>query len=276
MTFSALEGVAIASDNYIHLSDENRIFRMTDGSDAVVYSGSLDDGLQNGARMSALYAAPRALAVSSGGDVFICDYGNAVVRRITGGNTVSTFSSFTAPDLRGIAVDSSGNIFVTVGNSNKVSKITSAGFSSTFTTSTTVPMGIAVDASGNVYITDMHAVKKISSGGAISGLAGSTTSGFANGVGSAARFYSPKALAIGSDGDLYVADSGNHCIRKVALATNKVTTYASVCTSSGSTNGAATTARFSSPRGIAATTNSVFYVVDGGNSQERLRKVYIG
>lgn len=73
-----------------------------------------------------------------------------------------------------------------------------------------------------------------------------------------------------------MVDSGNHCIRKVVLATNGVTTYAGVCTSSGSTDGVATTALFDTPRGIAATTGSKFYVVDGGNSQERVRKIFIG
>lgn len=82
--------------------------------------------------------------------------------------------------------------------------------------------GVAVDTSGNVYVTDSgnNRIQKISANGVVTTLAGGTQ-GFADGTGTAARFYDPRGVAIAYDGTIFVADTGNNRIRKItnSLAT---------------------------------------------------------
>ncbi|KAJ8538918.1 hypothetical protein ON010_g12955 [Phytophthora cinnamomi] len=137
----------------------------------------------------------------------------------------------------------------------KVRKITSTDVSTlvSLTSSEDIDVlhGLAVDSSRN-------AVLKFTSTGEMSVVAGSGEKGFVNGIGEAARFSTPWALTIGSDGNLYVAESVNNCIRKIDLATTEVTTYAGICETSGSTDGLAANATFENIHAIAAAANNVF------------------
>jgi sugar lactone lactonase YvrE len=74
-----------------------------------------------------------------------------------------------------------------------------------------------VDGSGNVFATNGNTIVKITPAGAVSTIAGSSTQGFADGPGSQAQFYSPNALALDADGNLYVSDEGNQRIRKISF-----------------------------------------------------------
>jgi sugar lactone lactonase YvrE len=132
------------------------------------------------------------------------------------------------------------------------------------------PLGLTHDAAGNVYVADTgnSVIRRIAADGSVStlaGLAGAT--GTTDGTGSAARFNMPNSIALGPDGDLYVADTENGLIRRVTTA-GVVTTYA------GSTNGYADNptplaAQFFFPRGIAAAPNGDLLVADTGNSRVR-------
>jgi sugar lactone lactonase YvrE len=90
------------------------------------------------------------------------------------------------------------------------------------------------------------------------------TEGSADGTGSAARFSSPGGLALDGSGHLFVADSGNHAIRMIVIATGAVTTFAGTSTVSGSTDGALGTGRFYYPRGLTSL-GGVLYVSDTNN-----------
>lgn len=88
--------------------------------------------------------------------------------------------------------------------------------------------------------------------------------GFADGTGSAARFNGPDGLALDGAGNLYVADSGNHVIRKIVIATRAVTTFAGTAGVSGSADGALNTGKFFFPRGVAYASGTL-YVSDTNN-----------
>lgn len=135
------------------------------------------------------------------------------------------------------------------------------------------PYAVAIDAQKNLYVTDTlnHTIRKVSPSGAVTTLAGSVGSpGNANGTGAAARFNFPVGIAVDGSGNVYVADSRNFTIRKITPA-GEVTTYAGAAFQPGSTDGAAASARFLLPYGVATDGGGNVYVADGGN--HTIRKI---
>ncbi|NBQ56105.1 MAG: hypothetical protein EBU36_05620, partial [Verrucomicrobia bacterium] len=135
------------------------------------------------------------------------------------------------------------------------------------------PQAVATDASGNVYVADSgnHTIRKISLDGTVSTVAGMAgQSGSADGDGAAARFCGPKALAVGGDGAIYVADTENHLIRKISPA-GAVTTLAGTAGLPGSQDGTGPSASFFRPLGITVDGSGNVYVADTGN--HTLRKI---
>jgi hypothetical protein len=130
------------------------------------------------------------------------------------------------------------------------------------------PWWIAVDTSGNVYVADTnnHVIRKITSAGLVTTLAGSAGSpGSTDDTGNAARFRNPHGIAMGSDGNLYVADQGNNTIRKVTPA-GVVETLAGLAGNVGSADGVGSAARFKTPTGISADDSGNLYVADLDNN----------
>jgi len=136
------------------------------------------------------------------------------------------------------------------------------------------PSGVAVDRDGAVYVADSrnHCLRKIAGDGVVTTFAGTTTEGFADGVGAAARFSGPAAVALAPDGSLFVSDTGNHRIRRIARD-GAVSTFAGSDTprddigraGGGSKDGPATQAQFQYPVGLAVDAAGTVYVADVGN-----------
>ena len=126
---------------------------------------------------------------------------------------------------------------------------------------------------GNLYVTDFgnHLIRKIViSSGVVTTLAGTGSSGSADGTGTAASFYSPGGIT--SDGtNLFVAGINNHIIRKIVISSGVVTTFAGTG-STGSSDGTGTAASFNFPFGITNDGTNLF-VVDGQN--HLIRKIVI-
>ena len=204
-------------------------------------------GYLDGTGSSAKFKGPAGVAVDSAGTVYVVDLVDQRIRKITPAGVVTTLAGsgtvgfadgtgsaaqFYYP--RGVAVDSSGTVYVGDTSSNRIRKITPAGVVTTLAGSGTGeygsvdgtggaakfhnPWGVAVDSSGTVYVADANInqrIRKITSAGVVTTLAGSGTYGFADGMGSAAQFDGPFGVAINSSGTVYVADTDNHRIRKI-------------------------------------------------------------
>jgi streptogramin lyase len=137
------------------------------------------------------------------------------------------------------------------------------------------PSGVAVDSVGNVYVADYfnNRIRKIDTGTmTVSTLAGSGVQGSANGPAASAEFYYPAGVAIDSVGNMYVADSNNHGIRKIDTALNVSTLAGSGA--AGSADGPAALAQFSSPQDVAVDSAGNVYVADCNNT--KIRKIDVG
>jgi len=204
------------------------------------------------------------------------------------GSTDATGSAARFYFPQGVAVDSEGNVFVADSFNNTIRKVTSAGVVTTLagtagssgSTDGTgsaarflLPTSVAVDSEGNVFVADTnnHTIRKVTSAGVVTTLAGSATnSGTADGIGSAARFSSPQGVSVDSSGSVFVADRLNHTIRQI-FSGGLVTTLAGTAGSSGSTDGTGSAARFNSPRSTAVDTAGNVFVADTSN--RTIRKI---
>ncbi|MBM3267722.1 MAG: hypothetical protein FJZ01_08755 [Candidatus Sericytochromatia bacterium] len=188
-----------------------------------------------------------------------------------------------------VVVDPSGNRFVAVNNTNKIVKITAAGVVSNFVGSGSAastdgtgagaafnsPVGIAQDSAGNLYVSEYsgHRIRKVSPTGEVTTLAGSAQGYLDNTTGTSAKLSNPYGLAVDANDNVYVADEGNHVIRRIT-PTGAVSTYAgkqSAPCEATPTNGATSSATFCYPAQLTLDTAGNLYVTDRGSC--RIRKI---
>jgi hypothetical protein len=204
------------------------------------------------------------------------------VGNIDGSGTGGRFNS-----PSGSGIDAGGNVYVADSFNNTVRKITPAGLVTTFagTAGTSgsadgtgksvrfnFPGDVVTDASGIVYVSDSanNTIRRITPAGTVTTLAGLAGSpGSADGTGNGARFNQPSGLAVDASGNVYVADSGNHTIRKITSA-GVVTTVAGVAGTAGGTDGPTATATFNQPASVAADASGHVFVADTGNATVRM------
>ncbi len=301
--FNTPTGVGVDANGNVYVADSvnHTIRKITPAGVVTTLAGSAGNpGSADGTGSAAQFSSPMAVAVDTGGNVYVADASNSTIRKITSAGVVTTLAGLagnsgyadgTGSAARfgfsfGIAVDTSGNVYVGDWNNNTVRKITSAGVvttlaglagSNSYADGTgsdarfSLPSGVAVDASGNVYVADTfnNTIRKITSAGVVTTLAGSAFNfGNVDGTGSAARFNGPEGVAVDSSGNVYVGDVSNHTIRAITPE-GVVTTLAGSASGSGSADGTGSAARFTAPAGVALDSNGNIYVGDTGNNTIR-------
>ncbi|MBS1529986.1 MAG: hypothetical protein JSU01_06745, partial [Bacteroidetes bacterium] len=180
----------------------------------------------------------------------------------------------------GMATDASGNLYIAKGNI--IDMITPAGVQTIIAGDPNnengyadgkgsaalfdMPSGLAIDASHNLYVADAanNAIRKITPDGNVTTIAGGGKAGYTDGQGSAARFNFPQGIVLDNSGNIYVSDTGNDLIRKIATD-GTVTTVAGKV-ESGKTDGTGAAARFNIPEGITIDNNGNLVVADAGNN----------
>ncbi|MEY2880863.1 MAG: hypothetical protein RLZZ15_3243, partial [Verrucomicrobiota bacterium] len=170
-----------------------------------------------------------------------------------------------------LATDAAGNVYVSEAGNATIRRVTPAGVVTTLVALPNVVAGLAVDSAGNVIVADAfgHVIRKVTPAGVVSVIAGSPgISGSADGTPAAARFSSPAGVTVDTSGNIYVADTGNHTIRKIAVG-GAVTTVAGLAGVTGSANGSGAVARFYSPEGLVIAPSGNLFVADTGNSAIR-------
>lgn len=208
------------------------------------FAGQLAGGFLDGTGTAALFSSPMGIATDAPGNIYVADAFNSSIRKITTDGKVTTIAG-------------TG----TLGFVNGTAEV--ARFYA--------PSALVVDAAGNIYVADRgnNAIRKITSAGVVTTLAGSGEAGYADGTGAAATFNTPIGIALDATGNLYVSDYGNNIIRKVTAA-GVVTTIAGSRTV-GYANGVGILANFNKPTGIALDEAGNIYVAEAIN--HAIRKI---
>ena len=203
-------------------------------------AGAYKDAADTNARFN----GPNGVAVDAQGTVYVADQGNSCIRKVTAAGVVTTLAG-----------------------SNPAGFADGTGTAAKFN----LPVRLAVDAQGNVYVSDElnHRIRKVSPSGVVTTLAGSGAAGYADGQGTGARFSYPTGVAVDAQGNVFVSDQVNNCIRKITPA-GTVSTFAGNGTA-GYTDGTGSSTRFAAPTDVAADAQGNLYVAD--NSNHRVRKI---
>lgn len=273
-------GVAVDEAGNVYVADasNNAIRKITPAGAVTTVAGGGAAGSSDGTGTAARLDEPRGVAVDVNGTIYVADYDNHLIRKITAAGVVTTLAGQadvagnadgvgTAATFRGpngIAVDASGIVYVADTGNRAIRRISPSGAVTTVGQGLTTPRGVAVDANNRILVADLgaHAIRTVAADGTVATLAGSPgTPGTADGSGTAARFHFPGGIAVSTDGTAYVADTDNDTIRAIA-SSGSVTTIAGQAGRSSSADGQGAAARFEDPFSTAVDANGVVYVAD--------------
>jgi hypothetical protein len=267
--------------NCVFKVDHSGILTRVAGTGIAGYSGD------NGPATAAQLKLPSGVAVDASGSVYIADAGNSRVRKVTPDGTITTLAGdgtygysgdggpATAAQLQwptGVGVDAAGDVYIADSDANALRRVTPGG------AITTVAVGsgwsVAVDAAGNAYtaVPSGNVVFRIAPDGKTTVVAGVYEAGYSGdgGPATSAQLNNPWGVALDAAGSIYIADAGNHRVRKVAVD-GTISTIAGDGTSGSSGDvGPALSARFD-PQSVAVDAAGNVYIVDMDNV--RLRRV---
>ncbi len=232
------------------------------------------------------------MTLDGGGNIYVADSYNHLIRKITSTGIVTTLAGNGAPGAAnlsgtaasfnfpgGVALDAAGNVYVGDQTNNLIRKITPAGLVSTYagnglvgyadgsaaSASFSSPAGLVMDASGNLFVADRgnNVIRKITPAGVVGTFAGNGAAGLSNGTGTAATFNGCSGITTDMAGNFYVADQYNNTIRKITPA-GVVSTLAGNL-NQGNANGTGTAATFNQPFGLAVDGTGTVFVADEFN-----------
>jgi len=303
MAVDSLGNVYIAdtTNNRVRMVSPSGIITTVAGSGAQGYSG---DG---GPAASAALNRPEGVALDFFGNLYIADTNNNAIRKVSTSGTITTIAGghgynntgdggpATSAALAGptavLYQNSGGNLYIADSGSARI-RVVSAGIINTVAGSVlrgyagdggvatsaflNNPSGMALDSQGNLYFADAgnDVIREVTTAGIINTIAGNSTPGYAgdSGAAASAQFNSPFGVAFDAAGNLYVADSLNHRVRKINIHGVGVNTVAGGATAGYSGDGGpATAASFVAPYGIAFDGAGNIYVSDTGGAVRVLR-----
>jgi len=304
--FNEPAGIAVAANGTVYVADSANHAIRTIATNGLVttFAGQLGvPGSQNATGTNAQFNYPSGLAFDSGGNLLVTDTGNATIRKITPAGSVTTIAGvagqsgfldgaagtaeFGSP--LGLAVATNGNVYI-VDSGNHVIRLLTNGVVATLAGNPNIwgsadgqgtnalfnaPSGVALDGQGNLWVsdTDNDTIRKVTPAGLVSTYAGQAgVDGTNDGPVATARFCRPAELAFDPQGNLLVADSFNHTLRKISPH-GVVSTISGAPGVSGSTDGLNRHGRYFNPYGLAFNTNGLLFVADSYN--ELIRQVLV-
>ena len=303
-------GIAIDTTGNLYVSDygNNRIREIDVNGTLSTFAGngfagnSGDGGPATGAELN----TPTGVTTDAGGNVYIADIYNGRIRKVNSSGIISTavgdgqnvFGGDGGPASAasvyypfGVATDVSGNLYIADYGNQRIRKVNTSNIISTIAGNGSIgytgdggpatagtfdyPTGVAADTFGNIFVADIYnnCVRKITTGGIITTVAGNGSAGYGGdgGPATAASLNLPYGVAADVTGNLYISDFGNHRIRKVNLS-GIISTVAGTGTGGYSGDGnPATASRLYYPIGISADTNGNIFIGDYANY--RIRKI---
>ncbi|MGH9667472.1 MAG: SMP-30/gluconolactonase/LRE family protein, partial [Bryobacteraceae bacterium] len=213
-----------AGNLYISDFDGQRVYEVSPNGTLVTAAGNGTQGYSgdNGAAVLAQISYPTGLAVDAQGALYIADSNNHRVRRVyqgqittVGASSVPGATTFSLRTPTGLFLDALGNLWVADAGSGQVDRMNPFG---AVTTVAVAAQDMAADAAGNLYTVNSGLVQKITASGVSSVVAGTGTYHYSGdgGAAASARLNSPAGVAVDASGALYIADEGNHRVRRVS------------------------------------------------------------
>lgn len=293
-------GIAIGPKDLVYISEfANQKIRTLDDKGNVKTLAGSTGGFEDGDKKKAKFRGPHGLTVDKQGNVYVADFYNHAIRKITpkgdvttvsgkpailGGQTNGLLKNASFDDLTDVTLGPDGRFYIADGGNALIRVMdntrvqTLAGRSpgvlpnkfvggKTLCARIRQPVKAARDSQGRVYFADRanNVIYRILSNGYLEVFAGTGARSFANGNRLEAQFNEPSGLAFDSLGNLYVADTGNHIIRLIAPSGN-VTTLAGIARQPGSNdNDTRLKVRFHRPNGVALDSQGNLYIADSSN-----------
>jgi uncharacterized protein (TIGR03437 family) len=308
-------GVAVDGSGNLYITDfYDSVIRKVAAATGIITTvagnGTFGYSGDGGPATTAQLAEPSGVAVDGSGNLYIADWDDHVIRKVTAatgiittvaGNGSPGYSGDGGPATGaqlacpwGVAVDGSGNLYLADTGYYRIRKVAAAGTITTVagngrqyaysgdggpatSAQLALPYGAAVDGSGNIYIADWddNAIHRVAAAtGIITTVAGNGSGGYSGdgGPATSAQLSGPAGVAADGSGNIYIADEYNNVIRKVAAATGIITTVAGDGTQGYSGDGGpATGAQLGVPLGVAVDGSGNLYIAD--SLYNRIRKV---